>query len=95
MKRYFIYILTNKKKTAFYAGITNDLIRRVFEHKNKLIKGFTHKYNIDILVYFEVTESVESAILREKEIKGKSRDYKKVLIEKYNLDYIDLYSGLI
>ncbi len=95
MKLYYIYILTNKKNSVFYAGITNDLVRRVFEHKEKLVKGFTQKYNIDKLVHYESTENVESAILREKEIKGKSRNYKLILIEKENPDYLDLYVKIV
>ena len=69
MKDYYVYILTNKSRTL-YAGITNDLNRRLYEHKNKLIEGFTKKYNISILVYFELFNNPDDAIRREKQIKG-------------------------
>ncbi len=68
-KEYYVYIMTNKSRTL-YTGVTNDLMRRVHEHKNKLVPGFTSKYNIKLLVYFESTSDVNEAILREKQIKG-------------------------
>ena len=68
--QYYIYIMTNKRNTVVYTGITNDLRRRVYEHREKLVDGFTKKYNITKLVYYEVFEDVENAILREKQIKG-------------------------
>jgi putative endonuclease len=68
-KEYYVYMMTNKSRTL-YAGVTNDLMRRVYEHKNKLIKGFTSKYKIQYLVYYETTSSIDSAIAREKQIKG-------------------------
>jgi len=86
MKNYFIYILMNKNNTVNYTGVTSDLGKRIFEHKNKKIKGFTSKYNIDKLVYFEETIDVYSAISREKEIKGWRRDKKISLIKKANPD---------
>ena len=64
-KQYYVYILTNKYNSVFYIGITNNLIRRIYEHKNKLVEGFTKKYNINKLVYYEISNSVESAILRD------------------------------
>ncbi|TAL73664.1 MAG: GIY-YIG nuclease family protein, partial [Bacteroidetes bacterium] len=70
---YYVYILTNVNRTVLYIGVTNDLIRRCFEHKQKKIKGFTQKYNVNKLVYFEQFDLVESAITREKQIKGYSR----------------------
>jgi Predicted endonuclease containing a URI domain len=70
MKQYYIYILTNQYHTVFYVGVTNNLIRRVYEHKNKLVKGFTSKYNINKLVYYEVFSDVRDAIYREKQIKS-------------------------
>ena len=70
---YYIYILTNNNNTVLYTGVTNDLVRRIHEHKNKLIKGFTEKYNVDKLVYYEVFDYIELAIRREKQIKGYSR----------------------
>ena len=70
---YYIYILTNKNKTVLYVGVTNDLKRKVFEHKNKILKGFTSKYNVDCLVCFEFFNSIEEAILREKRLKNWKR----------------------
>jgi len=68
-KEYYVYIMTNKSRTL-YTGVTNDLMRRVYEHKNKLARGFTSKYKIQYLVYYETTSSIDSAIQREKQIKG-------------------------
>ncbi|MFA6160994.1 MAG: GIY-YIG nuclease family protein [Patescibacteria group bacterium] len=91
MHQYFVYILTNKYKTVLYTGVTNDLIKRLFEHKNKLIKdSFTAKYNADILVYFENTEDAYSAISREKQIKAGSRAKKVELINTMNPEWKDL-----
>ncbi len=72
-KHYYVYIMTNKYNTVLYTGVTNDLKRRVYEHREKLIDGFTKRYNATKLVYYEVYENVESAILREKQIKGKRK----------------------
>ena len=77
-----------------YTGVTNDLIRRVHEHKEKTLKGFTKQYNVDKLVYYEVTESIESAILREKQIKGGSRKDKIELIDSMNNEWHDLFDAL-
>jgi len=91
MHQYFVYILTNKYKTVLYTGVTNDLIKRLFEHKNKLIKdSFTAKYNADILVYFENMEDAYSAISREKQIKAGSRAKKVELINTMNPEWKDL-----
>ncbi|PJA37774.1 endonuclease [candidate division WWE3 bacterium CG_4_9_14_3_um_filter_43_9] len=89
-KTYYVYILTNKRHTVFYTGITNNLERRVWEHKQKIIQGFTKKYNIEKLVYFEVFEDVLEAIRREKQIKGWVRRRKIALIEKMNPEWKDL-----
>ena len=86
---YYVYILTNKSNTL-YIGITNDLIRRLYEHKNKLIAGFTKKYNIDRLIYYEVFDSPETAIQREKEIKSWTRKKKLELIKKINPNFEEL-----
>jgi putative endonuclease len=88
-QHYFIYIMTNKSRTL-YTGITNNLERRVYEHKNKLVPGFTARYNISTLVYFEETPDVLSAIAREKQIKGWLRSKKISLIEAVNPQWFDL-----
>ncbi|MDD5504137.1 MAG: GIY-YIG nuclease family protein [Candidatus Omnitrophica bacterium] len=89
MKQYFVYIMTNHSKTL-YTGVTNNLERRVLEHKNNSNKGFTKKYNIDKLVYYETTDNIEDAITREKRIKGWSREKKIALIETLNPNWHDL-----
>ena len=88
---YYVYILTFKSHSVLYTGVTNDLKRRCSEHKQKIIKGFTQKYNIDKLVYFEQFDLVESAIAREKQIKGYSRMKKLTLINQFNVGWNDLY----
>jgi len=93
-RQYYIYILTNKSHTVLYTGITNDIYRRIYEHKHKLIKGFSSKYNVTKLVYYEVFDSAESAIIREKQIKGGSRQKKINLIMNINPMFIDLYDKL-
>ncbi len=90
-RHYYIYIMTNKKNTVLYTGVTNNLRRRVYEHKEKLIKGFTKKYNITKLVYCEVFDRIGDAITREKQIKGGSRQKKIDLINSMNKDWRDLY----
>ena len=94
-KKYYVYILTNINNTVLYIGVTNDLMRRIFEHKNKLVDGFTKKYNLVKLVYFEQTTDVISAIEREKQLKKWSRIKKENLINGFNKDWIDLYDSLI
>jgi putative endonuclease len=89
MKEYFAYILSNKSG-MLYTGITNDLERRVYEHKNKLVDGFTKKYNINMLVYFESSDDVTAAIAREKQIKGMLRSKKIKLIKTTNPSFKDL-----
>jgi putative endonuclease len=91
MKKYFVYIMTNKNNTVLYTGVTNDLQRRVYEHKNKLLKGFTSKYNITRLVYFEEFGEIRDAIAREKQIKAGSRKKKEDLINSINPEWKDLY----
>jgi putative endonuclease len=91
---YYVYIMTNKWNTVIYTGVTNDLKRRVFEHKEKLAEGFTKKYSITKLVYYEVCEDIENAILREKQIKGGSRQKKIELVNSVNEEWRDLYEGL-
>ncbi len=91
MNNYYVYILASKKNGTTYIGITNDLARRVYEHKSGLIKGFTNRYQIDKLVYFEETNDVNSAIYREKQLKKWNRKWKLALIEKSNPFWKDLY----
>ena len=93
-RQYYVYILTCESNKALYIGMTNDLIKRIYEHKNKVVKGFTSRYNIDRLVYYEVFESPEEAIIREKQLKGGSRKKKEVLINGFNPQWKDLYDGL-
>ena len=93
-KQYYVYIMTNSRNTVLYVGVTNDLIRRVYEHKEKLADGFTRKYNITKLVYYEVFEDIENAILREKKIKAGSRQKKIELIDSTNIEWRDLYNEL-
>ena len=89
---YYVYIMTNKLNSVLYIGVTNDLTRRVYEHKSKVEpNSFTAKYNVDKLVYFESTNSIESAIAREKQLKGGSRKKKIDLINSVNPDWNDLY----
>ncbi|GLI53774.1 GIY-YIG nuclease family protein [Thermodesulfovibrio yellowstonii] len=94
-KQYYVYIMTNKYNTVLYTGVTNDLARRVYEHKNKLIEGFTAKYNITKLVYYEIAQDIKEAITREKQIKGWNRDKKKALIEGLNPQWRDLYEEIL
>jgi putative endonuclease len=89
MKQYYVYIMTNKSRTL-YTGVTNNLRRRVFEHKHHLIDGFTKKYNITKLVYYEETNDITEAIAREKQIKGWLRKKKIALIESINAEWKDL-----
>jgi putative endonuclease len=93
-RQYYIYIMTNKDNTVLYTGVTNDLKRCVYEHKEKLVDGFTKKYNIVKLVYYEIFTDIESAILREKQIKGGSRIKKIKMIESMNKEWKDLYDEL-
>jgi len=91
---YYVYILSNKYNNVLYVGITNDLIRRVYEHKNKLVEGFTKKYNVDKLVYYELFNDPTNAITREKQLKGYSRKKKVELITSFNPEWEDLYETL-
>ena len=94
--QYYVYILTNTHNSVLYTGVTNDLVRRVYEHKNHLVKdGFTSRYNVEKLVYYEVTSNVDAALEREKQIKGWNRKRKNKLVESRNPDWHDLYSALV
>lgn len=90
MYTYFIYILTNEIHTVLYIWVTNNLSRRIYEHKNKIIKWFTSRYNCDRLIYFEQTNSIEEAIKREKQIKKRSRDKKEALINIDNPNWEEM-----
>ena len=91
MKQYYVYILASKKNGVLYIGMTNDLRKRVFEHKNNLIDGFTKRYNVNKLVYFELTNQPQDAINREKRLKKWKRQWKIELIESMNPEWKDLY----
>ena len=88
---YYVYLLINANHSVLYTGVTNDLERRCYEHKQKKIKGFTQKYNVDILVYFEKFDLIDLAIAREKQIKGYSRIKKNVLINTFNPEWKELF----
>ena len=92
--QYYVYIMTNKRNTVLYIGVTNDLRRRVYEHKEKLVDGFTKKYNITKLVYYEIFLDPENAIMREKHLKAGSRQKKIDLINQMNKEWRDLYEQL-
>jgi len=91
---YYVYILTNKKRGTLYTGVTNDLVKRIYEHKNDLAKGFTCKYNLKKLVYFEIHGDIQNAIQREKQIKRWRRNWKIEMIEKLNPEWKDLYKDI-
>jgi putative endonuclease len=92
---YYVYILASKRNGTLYVGVTNDLVKRVYQHKNDLADGFTKKYQVHKLVCFEQTTDIESAIKREKQLKKWLRKWKLELIEKQNPDWKDLYNDLI
>ena len=93
-RQYYTYIMTNKRNTVLYTGVTNDLKKRIYEHKEKLVEGFTKEYNVTKLVYYEVFDEIESAIVREKQIKGGSRQKKIELINGMNKEWRDLQEEL-
>ena len=95
MKNYYIYIMANKTNTTIYIGVTGNLIKRVWEHKNKLIGCFTKRYNVNKLVYYEETTDANSAIAREKQLKGWNRAKKNKLIESMNPNWDDLYDCIL
>lgn len=94
-KKGYIYILTNKGNRVLYSGVTSDLVKRIYEHRNELVDGFTKKYNAHKLIYFEIFEDMLTAITREKQIKGWKRDKKIKLIEESNPRWKDLYESII
>jgi putative endonuclease len=93
-KQYCVYILTNQRHTVLYTGVTGDLKRRVYQHREKLLPGFTDRYNVSQLVYYECTEDVSAAIAREKQIKAGSRRKKIELVNRFNPEWRDLYNEL-
>ena len=93
-KQGYVYIMTNVANTVLYTGITSNLQKRIYEHKEKLIEGFTKKYHVTKLIYYEIFNDIESAILREKQIKGGSRKKKIDLIKSINPEFKDLYNEL-
>ena len=94
-KSYFVYILTNFEETTFYIGVTSNLQKRIWEHKNKIVEGFTEKYNVDRLVYYEQTEDVETALNREKQLKRWHRQWKINLIKEFNPEMKDLFESIV
>ena len=94
-KQYYVYILFSKRNGTLYVGVTKDLVKRVWQHKNKLIECFTQKYGVDKLGYYEVFDDVNSAIAREKQLKGGKRKTKLDLIEINNSDWQDLYYNIL
>ena len=93
-RQYYLYIMTNKHNTVLYTGVTNNLKKRIYEHKAKLVDGFTKKYNINKLIYYEIYDDAHNAISREKQIKSGSRQKKINLINNMNSSWNDLYHEL-
>jgi putative endonuclease len=93
-KQFFVYIMTNPKHSTLYTGVTSGLQARIFQHKERLVPGFTSRYNVNMLVYYEELVDARSAIAREKQIKGGSRQKKEKLINSMNPDWSDLYEQL-
>ncbi len=93
-RAFYVYIMANDRNTTLYTGITNDLHKRVYEHKEKMVKGFTKRYNVSKLVYYEIYDTALEAIEREKQIKAGSRKKKEALINSMNPDWTDLYDVL-
>jgi putative endonuclease len=95
MKQFCVYILASNRNGTLYIGVTSDLVKRMWQHKNKIVEGFTEKYNVNNLVYFELHESAESAIHREKRLKKYTKVQKLKLIEKDNSEWNDLYESIL
>ncbi len=92
---YYVYMLANRKQGTLYIGVTNDLVRRIYEHREGLVESFTKRYHVDRLVYFETHDSIEAAIAREKKLKHWKRAWKTDLIERDNPDWRDLYPDIL
>ena len=95
MKQYYVYILASKKNGTLYIGVTNNLLKRVYEHKSNLVGGFTQKYNVHNLVYYEEHNDIGKAITREKQMKKWKRQWKIELIEQFNPQWRDLYCDMV
>ena len=94
-KQYYIYILGNTARTVLYTGVTDDLVKRVWQHKQELVKGFTQKYKVHDLLYYEIFNDPETAIEREKQIKSWGRNKKEKLVTENNPGLVDLYEALV
>ncbi len=94
-KQYYVYLMASRKNGTLYVGVTNDLVRRTYEHRENIIEGFTKKYGVHMLVYYEVHRDVSEALLREKRIKKWERKWKLQLINEVNPKWKDLYDDLI
>lgn len=94
-KTYYVYIITNKLNSVLYIGITSNLVKRIWEHKNKIVDGFSNKYNLNKLVYYEICNDIEQAIKREKQLKNWHRAWKDNLIKEKNPKLLDLFSSII
>lgn len=95
MNQYYLYILASKRNGTIYIGVTNNLVKRVYEHREGLIEGFSKKYKVKLLVYYEIHSDIKEAIKREKAMKKWLRKWKIELIEKHNPEWKDLYEGII
>lgn len=94
MNQYYVYFTTNKNNNVIYVGVTGNLLQRIYQHKNKIFAGFTKKYNVDKLVYYEIYNNIEDAIRREKQLKNWHREWKMRLIEEHNPEFNDLYDNI-
>jgi putative endonuclease len=95
MKQPFVYIITNDRNTTLYIGVTSNIVQRIYQHKNRLIEGFSANYNLHKLIYFEQFNDMHNAILREKRLKKWNRDWKNQLINECNPCWVDLYPSLL
>jgi putative endonuclease len=95
MKKGYVYILTNQTGSVLYIGVTSDIIKRIYEHKEKLVEGFSKKYSLDKLVYYECFDDIKDAIAREKQLKGGSRKKKLDLVSSMNPKWDDMYSKIL
>ena len=95
MKQYYVYILANDRNGTLYIGVTSDLIKRIYEHRSDLVDGFTQEHQVHQLVYYEITDDINSAIAREKQLKSWNRKWKIDLIEKTNPQWEDLYQTIL